>query len=197
MKKIITISREFGAAGTTIGHEVAKRLGYQFYDKAIILHGAENSNLNVESVLEWDEKVQTDFGFAQSLFEFYNRSTSDRLYEAQREVMKKLAEKGSCIIIGRNANTILKEFDHSLHVFICGDEKWRVEWMKKKRPEEAEDKIREELRTVDKARKKYCKYYSHTEFGQGSNYDVCLNVSKLGIEACVETICRLALVQRF
>ena len=167
MKKIITISREFGAAGTTIGYEVAKRLGYQLYDKAIILHGAKDSNMDVESVLEWDEKVQTDFGFAQSLFEFYNRSTSDRLYEAQREVMRRLAEKGNCIIIGRNANTILKEFEYSFHVFICGDENWRVEWMRQKRPDEPENKIREEIKTVDKARRKYCRYYSHTEFGYG------------------------------
>lgn len=192
MKKIITISREFGAAGTTIGHAVARRLGYQFYDKAIILHGAENSNMDVESVLEWDEKVQTNFGFAQSIFEFYNKSTSDRIYEAQKGVMRKIAERGSCVIIGRNANTILKEFDHSLHVFICGDENWRVEWMKKKRPEESMSQIREELKTVDKARKKYCKYYSHTEFGYGGNYDICLNVSQLGIDACVDIICKLA-----
>ena len=192
MKKIITISREFGAAGTTIGYAVARRLGYQFYDKAIILHGAQDSNMDVESVLEWDEKVQTNFGFAQSLFEFYNKSTSDKLYAAQKDVMRKLAEKGSCIIIGRNANTILKEFDHSLHVFICGDENWRVEWMKKKRPEESESEIREELKAVDKARKKYCKHYSHTEFGEGSNYDICLNVSKLGIDMCVDIICQLA-----
>ncbi len=192
MKKIITISREFGAAGTTIGYEVAKRLGYQIYDKAIILHGAQDSHMDVESVLKWDEKVQTDFGFAQSLFDIYNKSTSEKLYTAQKDVMRKLAEKGSCIIVGRNANTILKEFDHTLHVFIYGDENWRVEWMKKKRPEETEAAIREELKAVDKARKKYCKYYSHTEFGQSSNYDICLNVSRLGIDACVDTICQLA-----
>lgn len=195
MKKIITISREFGAAGTTIGVGVARRLGYQIYDKAIILHGAEdshvNSHMDVESILKWDEKVQTDFGFAQSLFDIYNKSTSDKLYAAQRDVMRKLAEKGSCVIVGRNANTILKEFDHTLHVFIYGDENWRVDWMKAKRPGETEASIREELRTVDKARKKYCKYYSHTEFGESSNYDICLNVSRLGIETCIDLICQL------
>lgn len=191
MKKIITISREFGAAGNTIGHAVARRLGYQIYDKAIILHGAADSKMDVESVLEWDEKVQTDFGFAQSLFEFYNKSTSDKLCDAQKEVMRKFAEHGSCIIVGRNANTILKEFDHSLHVFLCGDENWRVDWMKKQRPEESEEEIRKELKMVDKSRAKYCKYYSHTEFGEADNYDICLNVSKLGVDTCVDIICGL------
>ena len=133
MRKIITISREFGAGGSAIGMEVAKRLGYEFYDKAIILKAAKESNIDVESILRWDEKVPMNFGFAQSLFDIYNKSTSEKLYTAQKDVMRKLAEKGSCIIVGRNANTILKEFDHTLHVFIYGDENWRVEWMKKKR----------------------------------------------------------------
>ena len=73
MRKIITISREFGAGGSAIGTEVAKRLGYEFYDKAIILKAAQESNMDVESILKWDEKVPINFGFAQSLFDFYNK----------------------------------------------------------------------------------------------------------------------------
>ncbi len=190
MKKIITISREYGAAGNTIGHEVARRLGFQIYDKAIILRGAKNSNMDVESVLEWDEKVQTDFGFAQSLF--YNRTKGDKLYEAQKGVMRKFAEHGSCIIVGRNANTILKEFDHSLHVFLSGDEEWRTNWMIKVRADEPADVVRKELKLIDKSRKKFCKFYSQTEFGEAANYDICLNVSKLGVEKCIDIICDLA-----
>lgn len=190
MKKIITISREYGAAGNTIGHAVARRLGFQIYDKAIILHGAADSKMDVESVLEWDEHVQTDFGFAQSLF--HNKTNGDKLYDAQKEVMRKFAEHGSCIIVGRNANTILKEFDHSLHVFLTGDEEWRVKWMAGIRKDDSEDVIRKDLKMIDKSRKKFCKYYSQTEFGEAENYDICLNVSKLGVEKCVDIICELA-----
>ena len=192
MKKIITISREFGAAGGTIGRAVAKRLGYEYFDKAIILRAARESNLDLESVMEWDEKVQTNFGFAQSLFEFYNRSSSDRLFEAQRDVIRRIAERGKCVIVGRNANMILKEFDYSLHAFICADENWRVEWMKKKMPEVPEAKIREELKTIDKSRKKHCLYYTDTVFGMSDYYDICLKVSALGVERCADILCSLA-----
>ena len=104
MKKIITISREFGAAGGTIGRAVAERLGYEYYDRAIILRAAREFNLDVESVQKWDEKVQTNFGFAQSLFEFYSRPQGDKLFEAETEIIRKIAEKGNCVIVGRNAN---------------------------------------------------------------------------------------------
>ena len=73
MKKIITISREFGAGGGEIGRAVASRLGYEYYDKAIILRAAHEANIDVESVYRWDESVPMNFGFAQSLFDFYNK----------------------------------------------------------------------------------------------------------------------------
>ena len=130
MRKIITISREFGAGGSAIGTEVAKRLGYEFYDKAIILRAAKESNIDVESILRWDEKVPANFGFAQSLFDFYNRPLNEKLFEVQKDVIRKIGEKGNCVIVGRNANTILKEFDNSLHVFVHAAPYWRIEHMK-------------------------------------------------------------------
>ena len=192
MKKIITISREFGAAGGTIGRAVAERLGYEYYDRAIILRAAREFNLDVESVQKWDEKVQTNFGFAQSLFEFYSRPQGDKLFEAETEIIRKIAEKGNCVIVGRNANVILKEYDYSLHVFISAEEKWRIEWMKKKMPEVPEAKIREELKTIDKSRKKHCLYYTDTVFGMSDYYDICLKVSALGVERCADILCSLA-----
>ena len=173
MKRIITISREFGAGGSAIGTQVAKRLGYEFYDKAIILRAAKESNIDVESILKWDEKVPVNFGFAQSLFDFYNKPLNEKLFEVQREVIRRIGEKGNCVILGRNANTILKEFDNCLHVFIHA-------------------KISDEIRAIDKARKKYCTYYTNTEFGMSEYYDISLSSSTLGIETCVDTICSLA-----
>jgi cytidylate kinase len=192
MKKVITISREFGAGGSAVGREVAKRLHYDFFDKAIILGAAEESNLDVESILKWDEKVPANFGFAQSLFDFYNKPLNEKLFVAQQQVIRRLGEKGNCVILGRNANTILKEFDNCLHVFIHADPYWRMEHMKEKMPDATEAKISEEIRTIDKARKKYCAYYTNTEFGVADYYDISLNTSTLGIEACVDAICRIA-----
>lgn len=192
MRKIITISREFGAGGSAIGTEVAKRLGYEFYDKAIILRAAKESNIDVESILRWDEKVPANFGFAQSLFDFYNRPLNEKLFEVQKDVIRKIGEKGNCVIVGRNANTILKEFDNSLHVFVHAAPYWRIEHMKEKMPDITEAKISEEMRAIDKARKKYCAYYTNTEFGGADYYDISLNSSTLGIETCIETICNIA-----
>lgn len=192
MKKIITISREFGAGGGEVGRAVAKNLHYEFYDKEIILRAARESNVDVKSLLKWDEKVPMDFGFAQSLFDFYNKPLSEKLFNAQQQVIKEIAEKGNCVIVGRNANTILKEFDYGLHVFIHADFNWRLERLKKKMPDATESKISEQIHIIDKARKKYCSYYTSTEFGHADYYDICLNTSNLGIDTCVDLICNLA-----
>lgn len=192
MKKIITISREFGAGGGEIGRIVAKELNYEYIDKEIILQAARESNVDVESMLKWDEKVPMNFGFAQSLFDFYNKPLSEKLFAIQQQVIKEIGEKGHCVIVGRNANSILKEFDHGLHVFIHAEPYWRQERMKTKMPDATEAKISEEIRAIDKARKKYCSYYTNTEFGVADYYDICLNTSSLGIKNCADTICNLA-----
>ena len=181
MRKIITISREYGAGGSTIGLEVAKRLGYEFYDKAIILRTAKESNIDIENMLKWDEKVPVNFGFAQSLFDFYNKPLNEKLFEVQKDVIRRIAEKGNCVIVGRNANSILKEFDNCLHVFIHATPYWRLEHMQAKKPDVPAAKISEEIRAVDKARKKYCTFYTNTEFGVADYYDICLSSSSVVI----------------
>lgn len=193
MKKIITISREFGAGGSAVGTRVAKRLGYEFYDKAIILRAAKESNMDVESIMKWDEKVPVNFGFAQSLFDFYNKPLNEKLFEVQREVIRRIGEKGNCVILGRNANTILREFDNCLHVFIHAAPYWRLQHMKEKMSDTPEAKIVDEIKAIDKARKKYCTYYTNTEFGMADYYDICLSSSTLGIDTCVDAICELAM----
>lgn len=192
MKKIITISREFGAGGGEIGRKVARALKYEYYDKELILKAARESNIDVDSLLKWDEKVPINFGFSQSLFDFYNKPLSEKLFSAQHQVIKTVGEKGNCVIVGRNANTTLKEYDYALHVFVHADPYWRQERMKAKMPDATEAKISEHIRTVDKMRRKYCTYYTNTEFGVADYYDISFNTSKLGIDACVEVICSLA-----
>jgi cytidylate kinase len=192
MKKIITISREFGAGGGEIGDKVAKALNYEYYDKELILKAARESNVDVDSLLKWEEKVPINFGFAQSLFDFYNKPLSEKLFDAQSKVIKKVAEKGSCVIVGRNANTLLKEYDHALHVFVHAEPYWRMKRMAAKMPDVTEDKISEQIHAIDKMRRKNCAYYTNTEFGVADYYDITFNTSKLGIDACVEIICNLA-----
>ncbi len=193
MKKIITISREFGAGGGSIGREVAKELGYDYYDKSIILQAAKEFGIDIERMVRWDEKVPFLFGFGQSLFDFYNRPLDEKLFAAQKQVIRRLGEKGKCVIVGRNANSILHEFDNSLHVFIGADPYWRLQRMKKEKMKDmTEQKIVDHMRTVDKMRKKYCSHYTSTEFGVAEFYDLCLRSSSLGEDRCVQLICDIA-----
>ncbi len=192
MKKIITISREFGAGGGEIGRKVASIMNYEFYDKELILKAARESNVDVESLLKWDDKIPVNFGFAQSLFDFYNKPLSEKLFNAQSHIIREVAEKGNCVIVGRNANTILKEYDYTLHVFVHADPHWRFERMKSQMPDATAAKTKEQISTIDRMRRKNCAYYTNTEFGGADYYDISFNTSKLGIDACVETICNLA-----
>lgn len=193
MKNIITISRQFGAGGSTIGQAVADKLGFYYCDKDMILNAAiESGTLSPEEVRYYDERVPRQFGFGQSLFDFYNKPLDERLFNAQKEAIKKVTEKGNCVIVGRNANIVLKEFDKTLHVFISGAERTRLKRMCKKMPGTPEEKVLEHLRSVDKTRNKYCKYYTNTEFGNAQFYDLCLKSSSLGFDKCIDLICDAA-----
>lgn len=194
MYKVITISREYGAGGGTIGKEVADRLGIEYLDKAIILTTAYEAQVNVESVFKLDEMVPTNFGFAQSMFDFYNKPLNEKLFEAQSEVIKMFGERGNCLIVGRNANSILREFDNTLHVFICGKPEFRCKRMLEKEMYKgvSANKMMDLINTVDKRRRKYCEYYTNTKFGEAKNYDLCLDSSRLGIDKCVDIICEMA-----
>lgn len=193
MKKIITISREFGSAGGTIGKRVAERLGFEYYDKDLIFKTAAKANLTPDEAIKLDETLSHGFGFGQSLFNLYSSPLDEKLYETQKKVIREFAEKGNCVIVGRNANAILAEFDATLHVFISANPNWRVKYLKADKMKDIpEDKIMAHLQKIDKARQKYCSYFTNTEFGVAKYYDVCLYSSVVGIDKCVDVICSLA-----
>ena len=193
MKKIITISRQFGAGGGQIGKKVAERLGFYYMDKDVIIRAAiASEGLTPDDFMRFDESVPFDFGFGQSLFDFYNRPLDERLFNAQRKAICAEAEKGGCVIVGRNANYVLKEYDDSLHVFVSASTRFKLKNLKEKMPDLSDDKILDEMKSVDKKRRKYCTYYTNTEFGDADYYDLCLRSSTLGIDKCVDIICDIA-----
>lgn len=117
MKRIITIGREFGAGGSDLGRRLARELGIAYYDRDIILRTAKASaRLTPEQIRLWDEQVPHEFGFTQSLFNHYSRPLSEELWNTQVRAIRELANKESCVIVGRNADYILKEYDHCLRV---------------------------------------------------------------------------------
>ena len=192
MKKIITISREFGAGGGEIGRRLADSLGYDYYDKELILMAAAQADIDVSSLIEWDEKVPVNFGFTQSLFNFYNKPLSEKIFQAQKQVIRKIGEKGHCVIVGRNANAILKEYDACLNVFVRADFNWRLNRMKDRMEHLTEAQAADEIRAFDRVRKKYCTYYTNTSFGSMEQYDIALNSSRIGVDACVRAVLALA-----
>lgn len=193
MKKIITISREFGACGGTIGRRVADELGYYYFDKDMIIHAAlESGSLTPDEICKYDEKVPRNFGFGQSLFDFYNKPLDEKLFAASKEAIKEVAAKGNCVIVGRNSNVILQEYDSSLHVFISATKFFRIQHMREMMPDSTTQQIEDMMKQVDKTRKKYCSYYTNTEFGNSDYYDMCLKSSTLDVDKCVELICNVA-----
>ena len=189
MRKVITIAREFGAGGGEIGRKVAKELGIQFYDKDIILRTAlANPKLDPEDVRRWDERVPSSFGFAQSLFDFYNKPLDERLWQAQRDAIREMANHESCVIVGRNSEYILHELDHCLHVFAHAGFQWRVKRMSGMMPGVSLDQVASAVTQADRARKKNCEYYTRTVYGDSRNYDLTLNTEKLGIDKAVQLV---------
>lgn len=189
MRKIITIGREFGAGGGEIGRRVAKELGLPYYDKDIILRTAIASRkLDPEQVRKWDERVPSSFGFAQSLFDFYNKPLDEELWSAQKDAIREMANKESCVIVGRNGDYILREFDHCLNVFVHAGFNWRVKRMAGMMPGTPKEQVAVDVKQADKARKRYCEYYTGKTYGDSRNFDLTLNTEKIGIERAIQLV---------
>ena len=189
MKRIITIGREFGAGGRELGRRLARELGIAFYDRDIILRTARASaHLTPEQVRQWDERVPMEFGFTQSLFNFYSRPLSEELWDAQVKAIRELANKESCVIVGRNADYILKEYDHCLRVFVHADRSWRLLRIRKEMPDTPLSVLESDMDTADRARRAYCEKMTGRVYGDSRNYDLTLCVSSLGMEKAYQLL---------
>ena len=192
MKRIITISREFGSGGRTIGKEVARRLDYNFFDRELVEEVAKRSGFSQDFIEENGE-----YANARSSLLFYwatakqhsmeNLSMHDQIYIVQTKVIEELAETGNCVIVGRCADYILRDRKDCLHAFICADMASRAKHIVEFYGEK--DKSRDKrLAEKDQKRKVYYKNYTGTTLGQAKNYDICLNSGVLGMDLCAELI---------
>ena len=184
-KRIITISREFGSGGRFIGEEVAKKLGIPYYDKNIIGQIAEKSGLSPEYIQENAELSPKKglFAYAFSGRDITGKSVEDMVYEAQRNIILDLAEKEPCVIIGRNADYILKDRDDVLNVFIHGDMPEKIQRITGLYNVE-EKKAVKMMADTDKRRRTNYNFYTDQSWGKASNYTLCLNSSQLGYDRC-------------
>ena len=195
-KKIVTISRQYGSGGRYIGENLAKALGVPCYDEKLIDMVAKESGFAQSFVAEKGERmtgsllfnIASSLSFANNVFSTNNGVTlQDEIYFTQNRIIKELADKGPCVIVGRCADYILREREDCLNVFIFADNESKIE-----RAEKYFNITREEapavLKKKDKARANHYKYYTDQEWGMASNYDLCLNSGLIGIEGCVKAI---------
>ena len=195
-KKIVTISRQYGSGGRYIGENLAKAMGVPCYDEKLIDMVAKESGFAQSFVAEKGERmtgsllfnIASSLSFANNVFSTYNGVTlQDEIYFTQNRIIKELADKGPCVIVGRCADYILREREDCLNVFIFADNESKIE-----RAEKYFNITREEapavLKKKDKARANHYKYYTDQEWGMASNYDLCLNSGLIGIEGCVKAI---------
>ncbi len=197
MKKcIITIGRQFGSGGREIGEALAKKLGIPYYDKELISMAAKESGMDADVFNNVDERAANSllYSLSMGLYSFGSSFNStgdlpvnDRLYLLQHQIIKKLAEQGSCVIVGRCADYVLKDRDDCVNIFIHANMDYRkqraisIHNVAKGRAEQIVNK-------TDKVRANYYSFYSGQKWGYAQNYDLCIDSSKLSLEQAVELI---------
>ena len=195
-KKIITISREFGSGGRTIGRRVAEELGIPFYDKELVEQIALESGFAPKFIEENGEHApglsRLSYAFApQGVPGVMNGlSTADFLWNIQCSVILQIAEQGPCVIVGRNADYILKDREDCLHAYIFADTDFRAERIVRLYGESEKSPLAR-LQEKDKRRRVNYQHYTGRTWGMSQNYDICLNSSAIGIETCSDIIVSL------
>ncbi len=187
--RIITISREFGSGGRTIGRLAAQKLGIACYDQELIDKIAQESGLFKEYVAAHAEDVRSWMDFVSS-HDYYGHSVGDKLFSAQTKVIRELAEQESCVIVGRCSDYILGDWDNLLTVFIHASMEKRAERIVNQYGESAQDPV-SRLKEKDRKRRAYYQMYTDRRWGAMENYHVALDSGALGIERCAEIVASL------
>ena len=193
MKKLVTISREYGSGGRIIGRLVAEKLGIPFYDKEILDMAAEQSGLSREIVEAAELRAKSSFSYSLASAMNFGEgmigdtvSINEKLFVAQYDVIHQIAEAGEGVIVGRCADSILKDRDNLIKVFIYTDVERRIdricEYEKCSRSEAASM-----IKKADRRRSFYHNYYSDTKWGDRRSYDICID-SSIGIERVAKII---------
>jgi len=194
--KVICFGRQLGSGGREIAEKLAKKLDLPLYDKEILALAAKNTGLGRELFENADEKASPNIfvGFARS-YPIVNESlivqesplSNNALFKFQCEVITQIASKGSAVFVGRCADFILRDHPGLFSVFICGDNKDRMERLGRLRGISIEEAIKT-IKKIDKQRSTYYKYYTDKTWGEASSYNVCINSSVLGINGTVDAI---------
>lgn len=196
-KRIITISREFGSGGRTIGRQVAEKLGYKFYDAEIIERVIEKSGLSREIVEKYDEYATHKSSFLYSIAinsanasadSYHGTSFASQVHIAQIKVINEIAEEGNCVIIGRGADYILRDRADVLNVFVYADMKFKCDRVLSLYGE-TDKKIEDRIKDKDTKRRVFYRSFAMREWGVYQNYHMMLDSGMIGLDRCADMIC--------
>ena len=195
MNTIITIGRQFGSGGREIGEKLANHFGIKYYDKDLLTRAAKESGFCEEMMQNHDERptnsflynlVMDTYSFGYNSSAFVDMPISHKVFLAQFDTIKKIADEGPCVIVGRCADYALSEYKNCLHIFIHADEQSKIKHIMDKYDDvTTEQKARDMMIKKDKQRQSYYNYYSSKKWGRADSYDLSINSSILGEDGTV------------
>ncbi len=193
---VITIGRQYGSGGHDIGEALAKRLGVKLYDKEMLKRAAKDSGICEELFVSHDEKptnsflyslVMDTYSLGYSTGAFTDMPINHKVFLAQFDAIKKIAEEESCVMVGRCADYALEEYENAISVFIYADMDKRIRRVARELGV-TDAKAKDIVSKNDKKRASYYNYYTNKEWGAAPSYDICINSAKLGEEGAVQAI---------
>ena len=195
---IITIGRQYGSAGREIGNIVADRLGIKLYDKEMLARAAKESGICEEIFETHDERPTNSFLYSLVMDTYsmgYSGNTytdmpiNHKVFLAQFDAIKKIADEGPCILVGRCADYALENYDNMVSVFIHADMEARIRRIAGKY-DLTDSKAKDRITKTDKKRASYYNYYTNKKWGDAASYELCLDSSKLGVEGTADALIR-------
>ena len=196
-KIVITIARQYGSGGREIGEMVAKMLDIPLFDKQLITDAASKGNLNEDVLKRTDESAANSLLYTLALGSNivgttthfgYKMPINDKLFILQSEVIKEYAKSGSCVIIGRCSDYVLREEKDVFRLFIYGDLEHRKERVSERHPEIKSSQLVDVINKTDRRRASYYNFYTGNKWGKYDNYDMAINSSTLGIRGTADMI---------
>lgn len=197
MNTIVTIGRQFGSQGREIGEKIAEYFKIPCYDKELLSRAAKESGFCEEMIENHDERptnsflynlVMDTYSFGYNASSFIDMPISHKVFLAQFDTIKKIADEGPCVIVGRCADYALSEYKNCLNIFIYADEAFKIKHLCERFSDLNEQKAKDMIAKKDKQRQSYYNYYSSKKWGRADSYDLCVNSAKLGVEGTVKLI---------